>query len=230
MHRRRRALAILLTSAGVTVFAAHQFIHHPNYSLRTFLKESVETNDTNGKSTDTIHQRIETLLKNKGETAYITVQFTDPIAIARYQQALYYLKLIRSENTHIREHGLTSLARLDHLSSTYFNILAQHLDYRSAIQLARTAEANSNYFPKGPPYIFAVGHQKLFSTNNVENFNDDEILLFTIRALLEKLDDDRNRPLDVLSEHYLKLVRKHRKNAEFFHYFLLLFFSSLNHI
>ena len=205
MTRRRRALTVLITSAAAaTTFGLSRLIH------RQHDEHATQSDDTDQQSLKKLESKLhltDNLLKNHDDRPYIPVESTDPVTAARYQRALLSVRQSHSHNSHVRERGLSHLAKLDRLPSTYYSIIGQQLDSRTAIQLARTCEANSNLFPSGPPYIFSVGNQKVLATDNVENFNDDDILLHTIREFLEKLVDNEQRPLDILSNHYLTLVR-----------------------
>lgn len=200
MTRRRYKFAVLLTSAAAATVALNRLIHRQNDQSDSIEKD---TNDP----LRTLHLSKD-LLKNKDENPYIPVESTDAVTSVRYHQALQYIKQIHSKNPHVRERGLSHLAKLHNLPANYYSILGQQLDYHSAIQLARTAEANSNLFPTGPPYIFYIGPEKILATDDVNNVNDDAVLLYTIRQFLEKLVDEKKRPLDILSHHYLQLVRR----------------------
>jgi hypothetical protein len=205
MNRRRRTFVALITSAAAaTTFGISRLIY------RQQNESNLNENNSNELSLKTLESKLNLtndLLKNKGENPYISIESTDAIITARYHLALHYINQTRSTNTHIRERGLSHLAKLNNLPPNYYSILGQQLDYHSTIKLARTYEANSNYFPTGPPYIFSIGNQKILATDNVENVNDDDILLHTLKEFLEKLNDKKNRPLDILSHYYLKLVR-----------------------
>ena len=205
MTRRRYKFAVLLTSAAAATVALNRLIHRQNNQSDSIEKD---VNDVSIKIPESILHPSKDLWKNKDENPYIQAESTDPVTSVRYRQALQYTKQVHSKNPHIREHGLTHLARLHNLPPNYYSILGQQLDYHSAIQLARTAEANSNLFPTGPPYIFSIGPEKILATDDVNNVNDDDVLLYTIRQLLEKLVDEKKRPLDILSHHYLQLVSK----------------------
>lgn len=201
MTRRRYKFAVLLTSATAATVALNRLLH----------RQGDPSDDSNDASLKTLESKLhltKDLLKNKDENPYIPWESTDALTSARYHQALQYLKQTHSNNAHIRERGLSHLAKLNNLSPIYYSILGQQLDYHSAIQLARTSEANSNLFPAGTPYIFAIGPEKVLATDDVNNVNDDDVLLYTIRQFLEKLVDEKQRPLDILSHHYLQLVRE----------------------
>lgn len=195
MNRRRRTLAIILTSTAAITLGLNRFIYRRDTDEISPIK-LIETKLNLNND----------LLKNNDENPYITVESTDALVKARYHHALQYVKQVHSTNSHIRERGLSHLAKLTSLPSMYYSLLGQQLDVHSAIQLARTAEANLNYFPSGPPYIFSVGKQKVLATDNIAKVNDDDVLLHTIRRFLEKLVDEKRRPLDILSQHYLKSV------------------------
>lgn len=186
MTRRFRTLAILITSTAATAYGLSRLIDQ--------LQEnpSIESD----------------LTKNKDNNSYISIDLNDDIVTRIYHQASQYLKQIHSTNSHIREYGLSRLATLGNLPLSYYTIIGQQLDYQSAIKLARTYEANSNLFPIGPPYIFPIRNKKILATGNVENVDDDDVLLHTIRQFLGELIDEKKRPLDILSQYYLKLVRK----------------------
>jgi hypothetical protein len=200
MNRRRQTIAVLLTSAAAATFGLSRFIHRQ--------RNEPDSEQFAFKTVETKLHLTNDLLKNKDDNPYLSIESTDADITVRYHQALQYIKQIHSNNTHIRERGLSHLAKLNNLPPTYYSILGQQLDHHSAIQLARTYEANSNLFPTGPPYIFSIGNQKILATDNVENVNDDDVLLHTLRQFLEKLIDEKNRPLDILSHHYLQLVRQ----------------------
>ncbi len=202
MTRRRRIVAVILTSATAATVALNRFIHR-----REEDKSDLVEDDLALKTFETKFHLTDDLLKNKGENSYISIESTNALTTRYYHQALQYLKQTHSTNPHIRERGLSHLAKLSNLSPTYYSIIGQQLDYHSAIQLARTYEADSNLFPIGPPYILSIGNEKILATDNVDNVNDDDVLLHTIRQFLEKLIDEKNRPLDILSHHYLQLVR-----------------------
>lgn len=211
MHRRRRTFVAFLTSAAAATFGIDRLIHGRKNESGDEVLKTLEAN----------LNLSDDLLKNKGENTYISSESTDnSLTTVRYHQALHYIKQIHSRNTHIRERGLSHLAKLNNLPAIYYSILGQQLDYHSAIQLARTYEANSNFFPTGPPYIFSIGNQKILATDNVEKVNDDDVLLHTLRQFLEKLIDEQNRPLDILSQHYLKLVKTFRLQKQKIFYFL----------
>jgi hypothetical protein len=185
MIRRRRTLAIVLTSAVAATFGLSRLIRHH----RDNPSNESDSNEFSLKSIESKLNLTDDLLKNKDNNSYITYESTDALTTSLYHQALQYIKQTRSTNTHIRERGLTHLAKLDHLPSTYYSIIGQQLDYHSAIKLARTHEANSDLFPSGPPYIFSIRNQKILATDNVNNVNDDDILLHTIRQFLEQIID-----------------------------------------
>jgi hypothetical protein len=204
MNRRRQTFVVLLTSAAAATFGLHRLIHRQR-------DKSLNDSDSHEFSLKTIESKLnltDDLLKNQDENSYISIESTDALITTIYHHALHYIKQINSVNTHIRERGLTHLAKLNNLPPTYYSVLGQQIDYHSAIQLARTHEANSNFFPTGPPYIFSMGNKKILATDNIENVNDDDVLLHTLREFLDKLIDEENRPLDILSQHYLKLVRE----------------------
>jgi hypothetical protein len=205
MRRRHRTFVILLTSAAAAAtIGFNRFIHRQK-------ENSSNENNSNELSFKTIESKLnltDDLLKNKGDNKYISIESTDPEINTLYRQALQYIKQTHSVNTHIRERGLSHLAKLKHLPPTYYSMIGQQLDYHSSIQLARTYEANSNLFPTGPPYIFSIRNQKILATDNVENVNDDDVLLHTMRQFLDNLINEERRPLDILSHHYLKLVRR----------------------
>lgn len=197
MTRRRRTIAIILTSTAAFTVGLNRFIYrHDPDEISQIQRIETKLNLNNN------------LLKNNNENPYISIESTDALVKARYHHALQYVKQTHSINTHIRERGLSHLAKLTGLPSIFYSLLGQQLDIHSTIQLARTYEANSNYFPSGPPYIFTVGKQKILATDNIAKVNDDDVLLHTIRCFLDKLVDEKRRPLDILSQHYLKLVRK----------------------
>ena len=202
MTRRRYKFAVFLTSAAAATVALTRLIH------RQSNHQSESTDDVSLKNLESKLHLTKELLKNKDENPYIPTESTDPMASMRYHQALQYIKQTHSNNVHIRERGLSHLAKLKNLSPIYYSIICQQLDFHSAIQLARTNEANSNLFPAGTPYIFAIGPEKVLATDDVNNVNDDDVLLYTIRQFLEKLVDEKKRPLDILSHHYLQLLRK----------------------
>jgi hypothetical protein len=207
MNRRRRTFVAIITSAAAaaTTFGLNQLIHRQRNESDGY------ENNSNELSIKTLESKLnltDDLLKNKDENPYISVESTDIGINTRYHLGLHYIKQIHSTNIHIHERGLSHLAKLYGLPSSYYSILGQQLDYRSAIKLARTYEANSNLFPTGPPYIFSIRNKKVLATDNIENVNDDDVLLHTLREFLEKLIDEKNRPLDILSHYYLKLVRK----------------------
>ena len=206
MTRRRRTLTVLITSAAAaTTFGLSRLIHREHATT-----ESDANSQPSLKKLESKLHLTDDLLKNNDDRPYISVESTDPVTAARYQRALLSVRQSHSHNNHVRERGLSHLAKLDRLPSTYYSIIGQQLDSRTAIQLARTCEANTNLFPSGPPYIFSVGNKKVLATDNVENFNDDDVLLHTIREFLDKLVDNAQRPLDILSNHYLTLVRQIR--------------------
>ena len=196
MTRRRRTFAIILTTTAAVTLGVNRFIYRHDSDENSPIKLIKTKLNLNNNP-----------LKNNDENAYITVESTDTLVKARYHHALQYIKQIHSTNSHIRERGLSHLAKLTSLPSIYYSLLGQQLDIHSAIQLARPFEANSNYFPSGPPYIFPVGKRKVLATDNVAKVNDDDVLLHTIRQFLDKLVDEKRRPLDILSQYYLKLVR-----------------------
>jgi hypothetical protein len=205
MHYRRRNLAIFVTSSVVAATVGFNCLidnHNQSDSAKN------HSNELSSKFLEVKHHLADILLKKKDDSPYITVESTDALTKIRYQQALYYIKQTHSNNPSIREYGLSHLARLNNLPSTFYTILSQQLDYSTAIQLARTSEANAYLFPSGPPYIFTVANQKVLATDNANELNDDDILLRTIRQFLDRLFNDKQRPLDILSEHYLKLVRQ----------------------
>jgi hypothetical protein len=214
MNHRRRTFVAVITSAAAAA---------ATFGIIRLIQRQRNESDSNDVSFKTLESKLNLtndLLKNKDENPYISIESTDAMINTRYHLAIYYLKQTHSKNTHIRERGLSHLAKLHNLPPTYYSILGQQLDYHSAIQLARTYEANSNFFPTGTPYIFSIGNEKILATDNIENVNDDDVLLHTLRKFLEKLIDEINRPLDILSDHYLKLVR----NIEFT--YKIIFYSS----
>lgn len=199
MTHRLKKLAILLTSAAAAV----------TWGIARLIDRQ-RRNSSNDDNTIKLSPKLVDSKQNSIDTnnsIYIPIESTDAVTTAIYHQALQYIKQTHSTNVHIREHGLSHLAKLKSLPAIYYSIIGQQLDYQSAIQLARTYEAHSNLFPIGPPYIFSVGNQKILSTGNVEKVNDDDVLLHTIRKFLDQLIDEKQRPLDVISQHYLKLVR-----------------------
>lgn len=204
MYRRRRTFLVFFTSASVAAYGLHRLINHLQRN-----ESDRNENDLSLKLIETKLNLSNDLLKNKDANPYISSELTDnSLVTLRYNLALQYIKQIHSTNNHIRERGLSHLAKLKGLPNVYYTLLGQQLDYHSAIQLARTYEANSNLFPTGPPYIFSIGKQKVLATDNVNKVNDDDVLLHTLREFLDKLIDEKNRPLDILSQHYLKLVNK----------------------
>ena len=205
MSRRRQTLVVLLASATAATFGLNRLIHRRQ-------DKPLNDSDSNELLFKTIESKLnltDNLLKNNDDISYISVESTNEAMTTTYHQALKYIKQIHSLNTHIRERGLTRLAKLENLPPTFYSLVGQHLDYHSAIRLARTYEANSNLFPTGPPYIFTIGNKKILATDNIEKVNDDDVLLHTLRQFLDKLIDDQKRPLDILSQHYLRLVRKY---------------------
>jgi hypothetical protein len=201
MTRNRRIVAVILTSATAATVALGRFIHQ-----REDKSDPNDEENSSLKILETKLQLTDDLLKNQDENPYISIESTNVADTRHYHQALQYLKQTHSNNTHIRERGLTHLAKLRDLPPSYYSIIGQQLDYHSAIKLARTREADSNLFPTGPPYILSVGNEKVLATDNVDKVNDDAVLLHTIRQFLDKLIDDKTRPLDILSHHYLQLV------------------------
>jgi len=214
MNRRRRTFVAVITSAAAAA----------TFGIIRLIQRQRNESNSNDLSLKTLESKLNLtndLLKNKDENPYISIESTDAMINTRYHIALHYLKQTHSTNTHIRERGLSHLAKLNNLPSIYYSILGQQLDYHSAIQLARTYEANSNYFPTGTPYIFSIRNEKILATDNVENVNDDDVLLHTLRQFLEKLIDEKTRPLDILSNHYLKLVRNIELKKNIKLYFIL---------
>ncbi|UJR31498.1 hypothetical protein I4U23_018987 [Adineta vaga] len=204
MTRRHRTFIVFITSAAAATVGLNRLIHRYQTNAST-------DNNSSDLSLQFIESKLhlsDDLLKNKDNT-YISIEPSDETSHLRYHQALQYIKQTHSTNTHIRERGLSHIAKLKHLPSTYYSILGQQLDLHSAVQLARTHEANSNLFPSGPPYIFTIGNKKILATDNVENVNDDDVLLHTMRGFLDKLIDNEKRPLDILSQHYLKLLESY---------------------
>ncbi|CAF1145057.1 unnamed protein product [Adineta ricciae] len=204
MTRRHRTFIVLITSAAAATLGLNRLIH------RNQANSSVD-DDTSNLPIQLIEAKLhlsDDLLKNKDNT-YIPIESADESISFRYHQALQYVKQSHSTNTRIRERGLSHLAKLKHLPSAYYSIIGQQLDLHSAIQLARTREANSNFFPSGPPYIFTIANQKVLATDSVDNLNDDDVLLHTMRGFLDKLIDDSKRPLDVLSHHYQTLLKSY---------------------
>lgn len=209
MYRRRRNLAVLFTSAAAATFGVNRFIQRRRTDASNESDAHLDTPDE--LSLKLLEKRLhltDDLLKNKDNLPYILSESVDVAANARYQLALHFIKQAHSNNTHIRDRGLSRLARLGDLPPIYYTIIGQQLDYRSSVQLARTHEANTNLFPTGPPYIFSVSDQKILTTDNVNKVNDDSVLLYTIRQFLKTLIDEENHPLDILSQHYLKLVSR----------------------
>ncbi|CAF1057204.1 unnamed protein product [Adineta steineri] len=205
MRRRHRTFLVLITSAAAVTYGLNRLIHRQQ-------DNSFNEKNSNDLSLQLLESKLhltDDLLKNKDDNNYIPMESIDPIAARHYHQALQYIKQIHSTNTHIRERGLSHLAKLKNLPPTYYSIIGQQLDYHSAIQLARTQEANSNLFPTGPPYILSIGKKKVLATDNVESVNDDDVLLHTITEFLDKLIDNEKRPLDILSDHYLKLLKSY---------------------
>lgn len=203
MTRRPRTLVVLIASATAATLGLARLIHRQQDA-------PADDNDAHELALQSVERKLrltDDLLKNK-DNAYIASESNDEITTMRYRLALQYVKQVHSVNTHIRERGLSHLAKLKHLPANYYALLGQQLDLHSTIQLARTREANSNLFPSGPPYIFSVGKKKILATDNIDNVNDDDVLLHTIREFLDKLIDEKKRPLDILSQHYLKLVRR----------------------
>ena len=219
MTRNRRIVAVILTSATAATVALGRFIYR-----RDDKSDPNDEENSSLKILETKLQLTDDLLKNEDENPYISIESTNVTITRHYHQALHYLKQIHSNNTHIRERGLSHLAKLRDLPPTYYSIIGQQLDYHSAIQLARTYEADSNLFPTGPPYILSTGNEKILATDNVNKVNDDAVLLHTLRQFLEKLIDNKNRPLDILSHHYLQLVRHFEQNDR---YVLICFSFSL---
>ncbi|CAF3764929.1 unnamed protein product [Rotaria sordida] len=212
MTRRFNKFTILITST-TTVAAAfgltrliHRRQEHPSNEL-----DSNENNSTKLSSIvlESKHDLTDNILQNKDNNLYIPIESSNAVTTAIYHQALHYIKQTQSTSTHIREYGLSHLAKLHNLPSIYYSIIGQQIDYHSAIKLARTYEANLNLFPSGPPYIFSIGNKKVLAAGNAENVNDDDVLLHTIRKFLDQLIDDKNRPLDILSQHYLKLLQSY---------------------
>lgn len=201
MHHRRRTLAVVLTSAAAATFGLHRYIYRQHSAAAV----DEHTSENSLKLLEARLGITDEVLKNKGDLPYITVEPVDPITSARYHAALHYLKQAHSTNIHLRERGLVHLARLSHLPSTYISIIGERLDHHSAIKLARTAEANIDLFPQGLPYMFPIRNKKTVTTGNVNQVDDDE-MLYAIREFLKKLHDEKKRPLDLLSKHYLKLV------------------------
>lgn len=181
MKYRLRTLTILLSCASATGFAIQ-------FSWSNFFNDS---------STKKIASPT---------SEYLYSSFYDPIVAGRFQQASFYIKLVRSENFNLRQHGLTHLARFQRLPPLLYVLLGQQIDFRQLIRLARTFEANNNLFPRGPPFVFRIDQNKTIVSTNPDDFDDDQFLSFTVRAFIEKLDDDRNRPIDTLAEHYRNSV------------------------
>ncbi|CAF2030183.1 unnamed protein product [Rotaria magnacalcarata] len=214
MNRRFQTLAILIPSAAATLGIAHLI-----QRLRKSPSNESDVNENNTtklspKKFDSQHDLTDKFLKSKDNNIYIPIELTDAFITEIYQQALQYIKQTHSKNAHIRERGLSHLAKLNNLPSIYYSIIGQQLDYHTAIQLARTCEANSNLFPIGPPYIFLIGNKKVLATGSVDNVNDDDVLLHTIRKFLDKLFDKRKRPLDILSHHYLQWFKSYMDDVD----------------
>jgi hypothetical protein len=205
MSRRRQTFVVLLASAAAATFGLNRLIHRQ----RDKPSNDSDSDELLLKTIESQLNLTDDLLKNKDDISYISVESTNEAMKTIYHQALKYIKQIHSINAHIRERGLTRLAKLNNLPPNFYSIVGQQLDYHSAIRLARTYEANSNLFPTGPPYIFTIGNKKILATDNIEKVNDDDVLLHTLRQFLDKLIDDDKRPLDILSQHYLRLVRNY---------------------
>ena len=200
--------AILLTSTAASVLGFNYLIHRQQMSSSNKLDSNGNNVTKLPSSTcDSKHKLTDKNLKSHDDNSYVPIESIDVMTTTTYQQALYYIRQTESKNARIRQRGLSHLAKLNTLSPVYYSIIGQQLDYRSAIQLARTYEANSNLFPIGLPYVLSVRNKKMLATDNIESVNDDDILLHTIRQFLDQLIDDDKRPLDVLSRYYLKLVR-----------------------
>ena len=156
MRHRHRTFVILITSAAAATIGFNRLIHRQQ-------ENSSNENNSQEFSLKTIESKLnltDDLLKNMGENNYISIESTDATMTTLYQKALHYIKQTHSINTHIRERGLSHLAKLKQLPPSYYSLIDQQLDYHSAIQLARTYEADSNLFPTGPPYIFSIRNQK----------------------------------------------------------------------
>ncbi|CAF1587229.1 unnamed protein product [Rotaria sp. Silwood1] len=210
MTRRFHTFTIFITSTTIATAAAATF----GLTRLIYRRQENSSNENNTTKLSSIvleskHDLIDNNLSNKNNNVYIPIESTNAVITAIYQQALHYIKLTHSTSTHIYEHGLSHLAKLNNLPSIYYSIIGQQLDYHSAIKLARTYEANSNLFPIGPPYIFSIGNKKILSTGNIDNVNDDDVLLHTIKQFLDKLINEKKRPLDILSQYYLKLLQSY---------------------
>ncbi|CAF1340542.1 unnamed protein product [Rotaria sordida] len=211
MTRRFHSFTILITSittSAAATFRLTRLIHRRQENL----SNQSNSNENNTTKLSNIVLESKYNLSNKDNNVYIPIESTNAVITAIYQQALHYIKLTHSTNTHIRQRDLIHLAKLNNLPSIYYTIIGQQLDYHSAIRLARTYEANSNLFPIDPPYTFSIGNKKVFTTGNIENLNDDDddVLLHTIKEFLNKLIDDKKTSFRYIKSTLSEIGKKSR--------------------